>query len=238
MELGVSMTREHVPAGQGAKMASKRRLSVILALLALTACTGEPEAFRVGRLLFQSINGSQKIPRERAAAVPYATMGLELGSSAQVLLTLGTTTGKELDWFAGENIFVATSDGQVIRTVGLPYDLGGRHPIGVSAGHENKDLAAASTSSSMDFPDLGIFGATAECSSREKGEEQVEILGAPILTHHVVEHCNVQVLKWTFDNDYWRDRTSGYVWRSRQYVHPKSPPVILEVFRPEQNDQN
>jgi hypothetical protein len=212
-----------------------RNISGVLAVLLLTACSGNSDIERTGGFLFNSITGSNvKVSRERAAAVPYATMGLQLGQSTQALLILGATEGDELDWFAGDNIFVATNHGQVVRTVGLPYDLGGRHPINASSIRENKSLATAS----MDFPDLGVFGATSECSSRNMGEESVEILGAPIPTLHVIEHCNVPALKWTFDNDFWKDRTSGYIWRSRQYIHPKSPPIILEVFRPEQNRPN
>ena len=59
---------------------------------------------------------AEKIPRERAAAVPYATMGMALGSSAQALLVLGTITQDELDWFAGEQVFIRTRNGRVIRT--------------------------------------------------------------------------------------------------------------------------
>jgi hypothetical protein len=215
------------------------RLFFILPILFLTACTGDSDLVQGGKLVFNSVTGSAaKISRERAAAVPYATMGLELGSSAQGLLILGTTMGNELDWFAGETVFVATNHGRVIRTVGLPFDLGGIRPSIAPSLRKTPSVGAISSSSAMDFPDLGIFGAPAQCSSRTIGDESVEILGASILTRHVVEHCEVSVLKWKFDNDFWEDRTSGYVWRSRQYIHPKSPPIILEVLRPEQSPAN
>ena len=67
------------------------------------------------------------------------------------------------------------------------------------------------------------------------GDDSIEIFGSRIPTRHIVEHCIVQVLRWNFDNEFWQDRTSGYVWRSSQHIHPKSPPLILEVLRPEQN---
>ena len=213
------------------------RLLSLSSFLLVTACTGDSDVVRVGNLLFNSVAGSGlKIPRERAAAVPYATMGLELGSSAQVLLTLGTSMGNELDWFAGETIFVATNYGRVIRTVGLPFDLGGVHPSTMPSLPETRNIDANSASLSFDYQDLGVFGAPAQCSRRNVGNENLEILGASILTHHVIEHCEVPVLKWKFDNDFWVDPMSGYVWRSRQYIHPKSPPIILEVLRPEQTD--
>ena len=214
-----------------------RRLFCILPVLLLMACTSGSDVVRVGKLLLNSVGPVEKITRERAAATPYATMGLQLGSSPQALLILGTSMGDELDWFAGENVFVATRHGRVIRTAGLPYDLGGIRPLNATVG-ENRNAGAAPMLSSVDFQDLGVFGATALCSSRNAGDDNVEILGASIATRHIVEHCEVQALRWKFDNDFWEDRSSGYVWRSRQYIHPKSPPIILEVLRPERNTSN
>jgi hypothetical protein len=66
-------------------------------------------------------------------------------------------------------------------------------------------------------------------------EETISILGSAIPAVHIVDHCAVPAMRWNFDNDYWIDKGSGYVWRSSQHIHPKSPPVVLEVFRPEQN---
>jgi len=199
-----------------------------LPLLILTACAANRDTRRVAGLLFDYATGkNQKIPRDTAAAVPYATMGLELGFNPQVLLVLGQATPDELDWYAGDQLFVATSRGRVVRTAGLPNDLGGRHPS-VPGQPDTMDV-----SYTLDFPDLNIFGAGAVCTRTDRGDDTVDIFGSSIPTRHIVEHCSVPLLKWTFNNEYWEDRTTGYVWRSRQYVHPKSPPIVLQVFRPE-----
>jgi len=212
------------------------RLWCILPVLLLTACARDSDVFQVGNLIYRSLAGSaEKIPRERAAATPYAAMGMELGSSPQALLVLGTVREDELEWYAGEEVFVATRRGRVIRTAGLPYDLGGLHAVPASSITGTMSGNQAATPFALDFPDLGIFGATAQCSSRNLGDDEVEILGARIPTRHTVEHCEVEALRWKFDNEFWEDRTSGYVWRSSQHIHPKSPPLILEVLRPEQN---
>ena len=203
----------------------------------LASCAADSDVAQVGNLLFNSLDKSaEKIPRERAAAVPYATMGMELGSSAQALLILGTITQDELDWFAGEQVFVRTRKGRVIRTAGLPYDLGGLRALSTISIPRSAGGSSTPQQFSLDFPDLGVFGATAQCSLKDAGDDTVEILGSRIPTRHIVEHCTVEALRWNFDNDYWQDRMSGYVWRSSQHIHPKSPPLILEVLRPEQNN--
>src|SRR5258708_543051 len=157
-------------------------------------------------------------------------MGVELGSSAQALLILGTITQDDLDWFAGEQVFVRTRNGRVIRTAGLPYDLGGLRDLSPNSATRTTRGSLTPQEFSLDFPDLGVFGATAQCSLKDAGDDNVEILGSQIASRHVVEHCSVEALRWNFDNEYWRDRTSGYIWRSSQYIHPKSPPLILEVL--------
>ena len=206
----------------------------LLPILALTACTGDSDLVRTGEFLFDTATKTdEKIPRERVASVPYATMGMEFGSSAQALLILGTTASDELDWFSGENIFVRTRRGHVIRTVGLPYDLGGLRALTEAPGATARKTQDGQYS--FDFPDLGVFGAIAQCSRRMVGEETIQIFGAPLPTRHVVEHCDVPAMRWKFDNEFWEDRMSNYVWRSSQHIHPKAPVLTLEVFRPEQN---
>ena len=213
-------------------------IAAILPALVLAACAGDSDLAQVTNLLFHYATGSnEKVTRDRAAAVPFATMGLEFGSTPQVLFILGAAREDQLEWYSGDQAFLATSHGRVVRTAGFPYDLGGFHAL--PANSINAGPAAGANPAprlfALDYPDLGVFGATAQCSSRNAGDATVEILGTRISTIHVIEHCTVPALKWTFDNEFWQDRMSGYVWRSSQHIHPKSPPIVLEVLRPEQS---
>ena len=201
------------------------RIVFVPLLLVAAGCTNS-NSEKLASLALNYLKGTnEKVAREQASEVPYASMGLEYGFSPQVLLVLGMAAGDGLDWYAGDALFVRTQRGRITRTAGLPNDLGGRRLTQVAG--------SAMITYALDFPDLGVFGAVAQCSNTNAGDENVEILGSSILTRHVVEHCSVPTIRWRFDNEYWEDRMTGYVWRSRQYVHPKSPPIVLEVFRPE-----
>src|SRR5258708_12307484 len=90
-------------------------------------------------------------------------MGVELGSSAQALLILGTIAQDELDWFAGEQVFVRTRNGRVIRTAGLPYDLGGLRDLSADLARRGAGSNPATQQSSLDFPTLRLFAATPPC---------------------------------------------------------------------------
>jgi hypothetical protein len=118
--------------------------------------------------------------------------------------------------------------------VGLPYDLGGLRELDPPA-NAGTASPVAPHQYSFDFPERGVFGATAECTQHDSGAASVDILGASVRTRHIVEHCTVPAMRWRFDNEYWVDSQTGFVWRSSQHIHPDSPPVVLEVFRPEQN---
>ena len=218
-------------------MRDKLSLGKILPLLPLLLLGGceNSDLGELAQLAYTSITATPpKVTRDQAAAVPYASMGLELGNTAQVLLVLGTETGNELDWFAGDQLFIRTRNGRVVRTVGLPYDLGGLRQIDSDTGSV-KPASTSATRYSFDFPDLGIYDALAQCSTRDDGNATVEIFGSQISTRHITEHCTVPDMRWNFDNEYWTDPMTGYVWRSSQHVHPQSPPLVLQVFRPAQN---
>lgn len=211
-----------------------KRVFAALPAFMLMACQ-DSDLYKFGTVLVASATGDvEKIPRDRAAAIPYASMGLELGTTPELLLVLGTSTAGELDWYAGEQVFVRTRKGRITRTVGLPYDLGGLREVPASNAAVTAGIPPASQYS-LDFPDLGIFGATAQCARKSMAGETITILGSAIPAIHIVDHCTVATMRWNFDNDYWIDRGNGYVWRSSQHIHPNSPPVVLEVFRPEQN---
>jgi len=209
-----------------------RKLLWLASAILLSGCAGDSDVVRVGKFLIGTLNGSgEKISRERAAAVPYPTMGLSLGSNPEVLFVLGTAMGADQEWFAGESIFLATRQGHVVRTSGLPYDLGGIRSLSSNSSAPNPGGQSLSL---VDFPDLGVYSAPLLCSSKLMGDENVEILGASIPTRHIVENCEVSAMRWRFENDFWQDPMTGAIWRSSQYIHPKSPPIILEVLRPAQ----
>ena len=87
----------------------------------------------------------------------------------------------------------------------------------------------------IDFQDLSLIGAGAACRSSDTGEETIEILGTSLTTRHIVEDCEIAVIDWSFENEFWVDPDTGFVWQSSQYVHPKLSPLTFRVLRPPQS---
>ena len=203
------------------------RAFVVLALAgsAFGCADGDSDYERFGGLLTNYFHSDPGVQLSVPASIPYATMGVNIGSSSQAVFVLATTqTGGDQMWLAGKQAALVTRDGRIVRTSGLDQNLLGRRVL--SEGGERGNLY---------FYDLSgpkTYNLLVRCSAQDAGVEQISILGAQLNTHHVVEHCEADSVSWAFDNEYWQDPATGFVWRSVQYVHPQQPAIRMDVFRP------
>jgi hypothetical protein len=218
-----------------ARIPVTRYLLRVLALGAiascLAACQGNSDASRIGQLLYQqftAIGGDEGVPRERVVAIPYATLGVRLGSSSEAMLVLASQSGNNLQWVGGTEFAITTRHGRIVRTSGFANNL-----IGFQGASD--DAAAAGVQSHDYLYDLGTLDAynvLVHCAERDVGAERLIILGDAHDTRHIVEDCTAAQVDWNFSNEFWRDSATGYVWKSLQFVHPGLDPLTLEVLRP------
>ena len=171
----------------------------------------------------------QRVTIKQAAGIPYATIGIRLGNSAQAIATLATDNGAQRLWASGQKVMIATThSGQIQRTVGLPYNLTWTVP----AGPDGTAPSAKRTAWSADFADMGIYAATIQCDVVAAANVQISVLGNRITTRRTNLRCTAPQLNWSFQNAYWTDLQTGTVWRSVQHVHPKLDPIEIETLRP------
>jgi hypothetical protein len=207
--------------------------AVCLATLALAGCGSDSDFSQMGGLLWQNVSqiGGEGPPiaRARAAAVPYASIGVRYGSNPEVMLILATDSGGDSEWLAGTQVSIVLRDGRIIRTVGFPHDLSGfQGPI--------SDAGAVSSSGRYhylyDFAAKHIFGAIVECTQHDVGLEHIVLVGGEHDTRHVAEDCYAPQLDWRFRNDFWRDSATGTTWKSIQNIYPDTDPITVSVLRP------
>lgn len=173
----------------------------------------------------------QRVTVKQASAIPYATIGIRIGNGPQAIGTLATDDGAQRLWAAGQKVMIATTrDGQIQRTVGLPYNLSWMTP----AGPQSSPAATGRRRSvwSADFADLAAYSVTVQCEEILFGNVRIPILGKPVTTRRTNLRCVAPQLKWTFQNTYWTDPQTGLVWRSIQHIHPKLDPLEIETLRP------
>ncbi|HKX64505.1 MAG TPA: YjbF family lipoprotein [Rhizomicrobium sp.] len=209
--------------------------------LAAAACsssnsgnTNYAQFFKLTRQSLSAGFGKTRITREQAAAIPYASLGYTLDGGNQGLLVLATDSGGDLLWTSAAHVVIVTREGRIIRTVGLGKDLSnvtsrdqsGLPPVATAV------RAPFSSTRLADFPDLGLYGVRVSCRTTLAGRQSVKILGQLIATLRVEEACTSRNPDWSFTDSFWVDKDNGFVWRSRQHVHPKGMLVETEIFRP------
>lgn len=184
----------------------------------------------------QSISASftpQKVTREQAASVPFASLGYAVNGGSQQMLVLATSSNGDQIWTAASRVVLAMHDGRVLRSVNLPHDLAATTPTGTA---EPLPLATALKGSFIstrlvDLPDIGIYQLELSCQTTMRGSQAVDIIGTRMDLKLVQERCESRKHTWSFVNDYWLDPQSGFIWRSVQHVHPRTT-LTIEILRP------
>ena len=211
--------------------------SALLVAACSSSNTGNNSYLQFFQVMRQSLSasfGKARITRQQAASIPYASLGFSLDGGNQGLLVLATDSGGDLLWTSAAHVVIVTREGRIVRTVGLGHDLSG-----VTSRDERALPSPAAavhgpfTSTRLeDFPELGLYGVRVSCQARLAGQQNVKILGQVVATVRVDEACNSRNPDWSFTDNFWVDKDSGFVWRSRQHIHPKGALVETEVFRP------
>jgi hypothetical protein len=197
----------------------------------LCACESNSDSLRIGKMIYERIagvGGSDSVPRTQVVAIPYATLGVRLGSSAEAMFVLESRSGAALQWVGGSEFAISTRGGRILRTAGFVHNLSGFL-------EETTQPAKGPTDSRdyrYDLADMNAYGVSVHCSEHDAGQEQIVIIGDVHQTRHVIENCVAAELDWSFSNEYWKDIASNYILRSIQYIHPGLDPVALETLRP------
>lgn len=216
-------------------MSSNRRLigsGLVLALTAFSAgCIGigGNDAISIWDAASSAFSDGEKVSLQEASSVPYASIGLQIGDSSQLMLLLATDTAGLQLWTSSARIAITTDRGRITRTSGLEHNLGGLEPR--RTGHA---ASGKTTHWLADFPDLGLYSISITCQERPVGKETIDILGKELYTNRFEDDCKTDgdALDWSFKNTYWRDPASGLAWRSIQHVHPSAPIIVTETLRP------
>lgn len=216
-----------------------RRIFALAALCFLAACSssGTSTYAQYYQVLQESVAasfGDGRITKERAAAIPYASMGYRLNHGNEMLVVLATDANGEQLWTSAAHTVIVTRGGRITRTVGLEHDIAGLTP---KVGERMPEMADAlkgklTYARLQDFPSLSAYGVTLTCTMSYRGAQTVVILGRGIATARIDEACRSANPQWSFTNIYWIDPDTGLSWRSRQHIGPQGDMIETEILRP------
>jgi hypothetical protein len=149
-------------------------------------------------------------------------------------MVLGRYERDLLHWISSDKITLVTRDGRLVRTAGLPENLVGTNFVGddplVRAG--NKIPGQSTSSRTIDLRPQNLFGIPVQTTLIVEGPRQIEIVGRHYSTIQIRELASVELLDWEFENLFWVDAQTGFVWKSLQYISPDLPPVEMEILKP------
>lgn len=174
------------------------------------------------------------ITLEQASQVPYSSLGFRIGNSSEQMLVLGAASGGANIWTSAEHRAIVTKAGRVTQTAGFPWNLSETYWHSPDVLADGLQVTAQKTLRLLDFKDANKFGVRLQGQFETAGESEVVILGAKIPTRTLLETCHCEDFDWDFQNRFWIDRHTGFVWRSIQYVHPNLAPFAIEILRPPQ----
>jgi hypothetical protein len=203
-------------------------------LLLLAACSSERngEWDIVYNMFSQSFGGEGPgVTYQQAAAVPFASIGIRVGNSAEGMLVLGTTNRDEQIWSAASHIVLLTRGGRILRTAGLEHN---RSDMRIVRGNISTPPTTGVTETvwEADFADLHLNSVPIVCRATPRGTEPIDNFGTAVPTIRVDEECRSDKLDWSFVNSYWIAPQTGLTWRSVQYISPKLDPLKIRLLRP------
>ncbi|MDA1088678.1 MAG: YjbF family lipoprotein [Verrucomicrobia bacterium] len=84
----------------------------------------------------------------------------------------------------------------------------------------------------IDLRPQNMFGITVQATIVVEGTRQIEIADRRYNTIQIRELASVELLDWEFENLFWVDTETGFVWKSVQYITPELPPIEMEILKP------
>ncbi len=217
----MDLTRRHLLATAGAGLAA--------------ACTD----VRIGdvyQAAFNLVRGFPDVPltREQVARLPYASMRAKIGRGPRSLLILARYAGSDLHWVSADRTLFATRRGRLVKTAGIPANLKDTRFIGadpVARGLHRLE-GPVDARRIIDIDRGHAFNIPVTAWLEPIRHERIEILGLTFDTVVVRERNVAELLDWRFENTFWADRATGFIWKSVQHIVDLFAPLEFEILKP------
>ena len=166
--------------------------------------------------------------------IPFASIGVQVGSASEALVVLATVDGDTLSWIAADHSLIQTRNGRIVRFSSRDIEVvtvpGSEDPVA------NGAVAPGNFIRLLDFPKPKLYSVPAESSLVASGPARVALLHGEILTRSFTETGISHPLGWDFENHFYLDPDNKRVWQSNQTVTPQLPPIKIRVLRPYAGD--
>lgn len=224
-----------IPPSSPAPNALRRSLVLGGIGLLTSACSPTSTMGMLRDTLASALSDNAAYPRTRAQveALPYAQLGIRIGTSERGILVLAQVQNGTLHWYSADRAMIVTRGQRILKSVGLSQDLLGTQLLTADL----QDLYEADPSAidgvqTRRSIDTGVArGQHIQASYTVEGEERITILDESFDTVRVRETFRFPVTGKAAINHHWMSRRSPLIWRSRQWLNEALPPVEIEVLK-------
>ncbi|WP_445680841.1 YjbF family lipoprotein [Radicibacter daui] len=210
-----------------------RRSLLSASTAALLSGCGQSNFAQVGSTINLAWGSSTPVYNPtQARQLPYATLDAKIGRAAPALLVLGEVEDNDyLHWFSHDRTQLITTNLRIVKTAGLPQNLGQTNWIAPEARHGMTFEDGQRTLRMIDLPESNRYGVLIESEVHKDSKEEIDIYGQKILTTIYIEISKSKSLDWSSESKYWQDE-AGTVWQSTQTPIPYVPEFTLKILKP------
>lgn len=178
-------------------------------------------------------NLKAQITRESITKLPYASLAAKIHSKTPSLIILGQVLNDQLFWYSSEKEVLVTRYGQITRTYGLKHNLWGlrvnHEDIFKTGLHTLKEPRQITFEIDLNRKAKQNLSAIATYSIVKP--ETITIYEMTYDTLKISEKVHVKDINWHYENFYWIDSKTGFIWKSIQHIHPKLDPIHIDVLK-------
>tara|TARA_B100002019_G_C21204148_1_gene565709 strand:- start:502 stop:1155 length:654 start_codon:yes stop_codon:yes gene_type:complete len=169
------------------------------------------------------------ITKEVIDSIPYSSALLRIGKGPFGLIILESKNDNIETWVSADNVYFKLKDGKIIGTAGLVNNLTSylRNDFQLFD-HGSKEEKLFTSYYSYDEPVLTNL--EVKSTLFYKGIEEVDLLMGKKKLFLFHENLFNNYLNWNVTNKFWVDE-DGFVWKSRQHISTKLPPIEIEVTK-------
>ena len=145
---------------------------------------------------------------------------------------LGRYDGPDLHWISANQVAVVTRNGRLVRTAGLAHDMRSTTQLDDDPIATGSFVFGTLFSRAIDLGPDGLYGVPVDSSLEIVTREPLQILDREHDTLVIRERNSARGVRWSFENTYWVDFNTGFVWASVQHFAPREDPMQIQITKP------
>lgn len=174
-----------------------------------------------------------EITPEIVKEIPYASLKMKIGDGPAGLVILQEVNNNIYTWASADNVIFSIRNGRIIETHGLINNVMNvtsalsdeTFPIKGSEYQSNDFVRVLSLSKPR------VNSLTIKVKKNIIGQKVIYILGKEFKTLLIEETITNDYIGWRYNNYFWVDEETGFVWKSIQQIAPNLPAIKIEILK-------